>query len=56
LGKRKADHIIESSVDAVATGNIGCMVQIQTSLKAAGKNIPVWHTMEILDRAYRGML
>lgn len=56
LGKRKANHIIESSVDAVATGNIGCMVQIQTSLKAAGRNIPVWHTMEILDRAYRGML
>ena len=56
LGRRKADNIIESGADAVATGNIGCMVQLRSSIKAMGKNIPVWHTMEILDSAYQEML
>jgi glycolate oxidase iron-sulfur subunit len=55
LGRRKANYIIESDVDAVATGNIGCMVQLRSSIKAMDKNIPVWHTMELLDRAYQEM-
>jgi glycolate oxidase iron-sulfur subunit len=56
LGNRKANHILKMDVDAVATGNIGCLVQLRSSINAAGKNIPVWHTMEILDRAYQQIL
>ncbi len=43
LGARKARNIAKVAPDAVATGNIGCMVQIG---KHAG--LPVYHTMEIL--------
>jgi hypothetical protein len=41
-------------VHAVATGNIGCMVQIQRHLQESSNSPPpVWHTIEILERAYR---
>ena len=56
LGERKVNHIIEVGADAVATGNIGCLVQLRSNLLAAGLNIPVWHTLEILDLAYRNNL
>ena len=52
LGKRKINHIIEAGVDAVVTGNIGCMVQLSTNIAAAGYRIPVLHTIQVLDRAY----
>jgi glycolate oxidase iron-sulfur subunit len=54
LGKRKARRIVESEAQAVATGNIGCMVQIRTHLASMGQPLPVWHTLEVLDRAYQG--
>ena len=56
LGGRKVNHIIEVSAEAVVTGNIGCLVQLRSNLLAAGLNIPVWHTLEILDLAYRKIL
>lgn len=37
----------------MATGNIGCMVQIRAGLQRRGSSIPVWHTVELLDRAYQ---
>src|SRR4029079_199101 len=54
LGQMKVDAILETQADVVATGNIGCMTQIVTHLQARGKPIPVLHTMQLLDRAYRG--
>jgi glycolate oxidase iron-sulfur subunit len=54
LGQRKAKHILECGAQAVATGNIGCMVQLRAQLAELGRDIPVWHTIEVLDRAYRG--
>ena len=54
LGGRKAGSIAEVGAQAVATGNIGCMTQLQNALKAKGVNIPVYHTMQVLDRAYTG--
>ena len=54
IGERKANHIIATGADAVAAGNIGCMVQIRTHLSRLEKPIPVLHTIEVLDHAYRG--
>jgi len=51
LGQRKARSILATGADAVATGNIGCLVQIRTHLKRAGGALPVYHTMEILAQA-----
>ncbi|MBY3300351.1 glycolate oxidase subunit GlcF [Rhizobium laguerreae] len=49
LGQRKADHIASTTHHLVATGNIGCMTQIQ---KYLGK--PVVHSVELLDWATGG--
>lgn len=54
LGQQKAAAVLSTEADAVATGNIGCMTQIESHLHRQGKQIPVLHTMQILDRAYRG--
>lgn len=52
LGRRKAENILASGAQAVITGNIGCMVQLRVHLKAIGKLLPVYHTVEVLDLAY----
>jgi glycolate oxidase iron-sulfur subunit len=49
LLKRKAGHIGEVAPDVVATGNIGCITQLQR-----GISVPVVHTIELLDWAYGG--
>jgi glycolate oxidase iron-sulfur subunit len=36
----------------VATGNIGCLVQIRTHLHVAGRPLPLYHTVQLLDMAY----
>ncbi len=54
LGVQKAVNIIKTGVDYLVTSNIGCMTQIEVSLRAMNSNINVKHIMEILDDAYRG--
>lgn len=49
LRDRKAGHIKALRPDVVATGNIGCISQLQAAL-----DIPVVHTVELLDWAYGG--
>jgi glycolate oxidase iron-sulfur subunit len=49
LGRRKASHIASVDPDVVATGNIGCMIQLRRFLAA-----PVVHTVELLDWATGG--
>ncbi len=53
LGRRKVENILQTGADAVAAGNIGCLVQIRTHLEREGRPLPVYHTLEILDRAYQ---
>jgi glycolate oxidase iron-sulfur subunit len=52
LGARKARNILQTGAEAVASGNIGCLTQLQSHLRALGKPLPVWHTIEVLERAY----
>ncbi len=54
LGERKVRHVLSTGAQAVATGNIGCMVQLRTHLNRLGGKIPVWHTLEVLEHAYHG--
>jgi glycolate oxidase iron-sulfur subunit len=49
LRDRKIANIETTRPDAVATGNIGCIMQI-----AGGTGIPVLHTVELLDWATGG--
>ncbi|MCL5994953.1 MAG: heterodisulfide reductase-related iron-sulfur binding cluster [Chloroflexi bacterium] len=53
IGRRKAQNILRVEPDAVAAGNIGCIVQIRMQLARLHKPLPVLHTIEVLDRAYR---
>ncbi|MBI85649.1 MAG: 2-hydroxy-acid oxidase [Planctomycetaceae bacterium] len=55
LGQKKAAAIGSTDTQVVAAGNIGCMTQINTHLIHLNRHIPVMHTMQILDRAYRGI-
>ncbi|MAZ19160.1 glycolate oxidase subunit GlcF [Oricola sp.] len=49
LKTRKVRNIEATKPDAIATGNIGCITQI-----ASGTDIPILHTVELLDWAYGG--
>ena len=49
LQARKVEHIASVAPQIVAAGNIGCMEQI-----AAGAEVPVVHTVELLDWATGG--
>ncbi len=49
LGDRKAELITPLKPDVIATGNPGCLLQLQSSLARAGHNIPVVHTIQLLD-------
>ncbi|POF34640.1 glycolate oxidase subunit GlcF [Roseibium marinum] len=49
LRDRKVGNIEKTSPDVIATGNIGCMTQI-----GLGTDIPILHTVELLDWVYGG--
>jgi glycolate oxidase iron-sulfur subunit len=54
LGDRKARNVLSMSPDVVATGNPGCILQIESALRRAGSATRVVHTIELLDAAIRG--
>ncbi len=55
LLNRKIKHVKKAKPDIVATGNPGCLLQIQNGLRREGKEIEVLHPVELLDRAYQAV-
>ncbi len=49
LGQRKAEAVLSTGAQAVVTGNIGCMTQIDSHLRRLGKPLPIYHTVELLN-------
>jgi glycolate oxidase iron-sulfur subunit len=49
LGRRKAGHLANTGAETIATGNIGCLVQI-----GIYGDLPIVHTVELLDWASGG--
>ena len=49
----KLKHLEAANPDVIATGNPGCMMQLQTGVRQAQLDIPVVHPMTLLDEAYR---
>ncbi len=49
LKQRKISHLEATTPEVIATGNIGCMMQI-----GSGTGVPVVHTIELLDWATGG--
>jgi glycolate oxidase iron-sulfur subunit len=54
LGDRKARLIEPLKVDVVATGNPGCILQMQSALARRGQKTPVVHTIQLVDASIRG--
>jgi|SRR5271169_25155 len=54
LGDRKAKLIAALQADVVVTGNPGCVLQLQSSLAGTNRQIPVVHTIQLLDLSIRG--
>ncbi|MFL6116705.1 MAG: (Fe-S)-binding protein [Catenulispora sp.] len=56
LGRRKAERIRATDPDLVATGNPGCLLQIQRYLNEDAETAtPVVHPIEIVDASIRGL-
>jgi glycolate oxidase iron-sulfur subunit len=56
LGRRKAKNLLATGAELIATGNIGCLAQIDAHLRRLGRPLPILHTAEVLARAYDGTL
>ncbi|WP_165250750.1 heterodisulfide reductase-related iron-sulfur binding cluster [Paludisphaera soli] len=54
LGRRKLDNIEATGAAIVASGNIGCTLQIARQIRERGGSIEVVHPVELLDQAYGG--
>jgi glycolate oxidase iron-sulfur subunit len=54
LGQRKLDRIEATGAQAVAAGNVGCILQIARQIKERGRPIEVVHPVDLLDRGYHG--
>ncbi len=55
LAKRKLTHLDDTGAEVVATGNVGCILQIARTLKDHNRPMTVAHPVDLLDRAYRGV-
>jgi glycolate oxidase iron-sulfur subunit len=51
LQLRKVDNILKAHPNVVVTSNPGCLLQLQSGLRAYGSNVEVRHLAEVLDQA-----
>jgi glycolate oxidase iron-sulfur subunit len=56
LGERKARNILRVRPQAIATANLGCLLQIGAALDRLGERIPTLHPIELIDASLRGVL
>lgn len=54
LGDRKAQLVAPLKAEVVATGNPGCLLQLQSSLARLGSRTRVLHTIQLVDASIRG--
>lgn len=54
LGRQKAQAVIASGAEVVATGNIGCLTQLRLHLQQLGAKVRVRHTLQVLRDSYGG--
>ena len=52
LGKRKMENIAATGASIVATGNVGCILQIARKIQETGAPMECVHPVDLLDRAY----
>jgi glycolate oxidase iron-sulfur subunit len=52
LLKRKVAHLLETKAEVVVSANPGCILQLQSGLRAVGSPMRVLHLVDVLDEAY----
>ena len=55
LGQQKVNNLLNTGAQLIASPNPGCSLQIQKHLQLQGKEIPLLHPIELLDRAIQGI-
>jgi glycolate oxidase iron-sulfur subunit len=55
LGRRKAERVLAVEPDAYAAANPGCLVQVSAALGRAGRALPAFHPVELVDASLRGV-
>jgi glycolate oxidase iron-sulfur subunit len=55
LGDRKARNVLATEPDAYASANPGCLVQVSQALGRAGRPLPAFHPVELVDASLRGV-
>jgi glycolate oxidase iron-sulfur subunit len=55
LGDRKAEHVLATGADAYSSANPGCLVQLSAALGRAGRQLPAFHPVELVDASLRGI-
>jgi len=54
LGQMKAQNLVNTGAQLIASSNPGCSLQILKHLEKRGEGIPLRHPMELLDMSIRG--
>ena len=54
LLRSKMEKVTATSPDLVVTANPGCMMQLETGIRARGLDARVVHVVDVLDMGYRG--
>lgn len=54
LGQMKAQNLVNTGAQLIASSNPGCSLQIKKHLQAQEQTIPLMHPIELLDRSIRG--
>ncbi len=54
LGQQKVTNLTATGAKIIVSANVGCNLQIQQHLAEQGKQIPVFHPMQLLDFAIQG--
>jgi glycolate oxidase iron-sulfur subunit len=55
LGDRKADQVLATGAQIVASANPGCLVQVSAALRRAKQPLPALHPIELVDASIRGV-
>ncbi|QGK71224.1 4Fe-4S dicluster domain-containing protein [Allosaccharopolyspora coralli] len=54
LGDRKAANVAKTRAELLVTANPGCSMQIRTALERRGEQMPMAHTVQVLDASMHG--
>jgi glycolate oxidase iron-sulfur subunit len=55
LGQQKVTNLLNTGATLIASSNPGCSLQIQKHLSQQNQSIPLFHPIQLLDFAMRGI-